>query len=64
MVAPPPPRTKTLLEPSELSQQASSAFDGLGVGLPPPPPPPHLKVTKDFAVALGGGALAGYNRAY
>ena len=39
------------------------AFDDLGVGVPPPPPP-HLKVTKDFAVALGGGALAGYNRAY
>ena len=62
MAAPPPPRAETLLEPSKLSQQASSAFGGLGVGVPPPPP--HLKVTKDFAVALGGGALAGYNRAY
>ena len=63
MAAPPPPRAEALLEPSELSQQASSAFGGLGVGVPPPPPP-HLKATKDFAVALGGGALAGYIRAY
>jgi hypothetical protein len=63
MVTPPPPRAETLLETSELSQQASSAFAGLGVGVPPPPPP-HLKVTKDFAVALGGGALPGYNRVY
>ena len=64
VAAPPPPRAETLLEPSELSQRASSAFVGFGVGMPPPPPPPHLKVTKDFAVALDGGAPPRYNRAY
>ena len=49
--APPPPRAETLLEPSELSQQAISAFGGFGAGVPPPP---HLKVTKNFAMALVG----------
>ena len=57
MAAPPPPHAETMLEPSELSQQATSAFGGFGVEVPPPPPP-HLKVTKDFAVALDGGVPA------
>jgi hypothetical protein len=63
VAASPPTRAEMPLEPSDLSQHATSAFGGLGVGVPPPPPP-HLKVTRHFAVALSGGAPAGYNRAY